>query len=109
MGTYDGHGCTWCVGCVWGSRSMVTIVLQHPLVLARRWGGRDAIAWGLSELGLSFDPYNLSPFPALIFTTGAVINFPAMASLVGKLSTARVRSSGSTRLSPDHTSPQRTS
>ncbi|KAI0263597.1 actin-like ATPase domain-containing protein [Gloeopeniophorella convolvens] len=38
-----------------------------------------------SGLGLSFDPYDSSTLPARILSTGAAINFPAVASLVSEL------------------------
>ncbi len=43
-----------------------------------------------SGLGLSFDPYDSSSLPARILSTGAAINFPAVASLVSELFNAPV-------------------
>jgi xylulokinase len=40
--------------------------------------------------GLSFDPYDSSSLPARILSTGAAINFPAVASLVSELFNAPV-------------------
>jgi xylulokinase len=43
-----------------------------------------------SGLGLSFDPYDSSSLPARILSTGAAINFPAVAMLVSELFNAPV-------------------
>ncbi|KAF8881707.1 hypothetical protein CPB84DRAFT_1687055 [Gymnopilus junonius] len=43
-----------------------------------------------SSLGLPFDPYDPTPLPARVLTTGAAANFPSMANLVGDVFNAPV-------------------
>ncbi|KAF8641637.1 hypothetical protein AX16_009863 [Volvariella volvacea WC 439] len=43
-----------------------------------------------SSLGLTFDPYDYSPLPTRIITTGAAANFPSVANLVGDIFNAPV-------------------
>lgn len=43
-----------------------------------------------SSLGLSFDPYDPTPLPSRILTTGAAANFPSVANLVGDVFNAPV-------------------
>ena len=44
----------------------------------------------LSSLGLQFDPYDHTPLPSRILTTGAAANFPSVANLVGDIFNAPV-------------------
>lgn len=44
----------------------------------------------LSSLGLPFDPYDHTPLPSRIITTGAAANFPSVANLVGDVFNASV-------------------
>lgn len=43
-----------------------------------------------ASLGLSFDPYDHSPLPARIISTGAAANFPSVSNLVGDVFNAPV-------------------
>ncbi|THU78197.1 hypothetical protein K435DRAFT_65004 [Dendrothele bispora CBS 962.96] len=43
-----------------------------------------------ASLGLPFDPYDHTPLPIRIFTTGAAANFPSVANLVGDIFNAPV-------------------
>lgn len=43
-----------------------------------------------SSLGLSFDPYDHTPLPTRVLTTGAAANFPSVANLVGDVFNAPV-------------------
>ena len=52
--------------------------------------GRTGTPMPPSGLSLSFDPYDSSSLPARILTTGAAINFPAVASLVTEIFNAPV-------------------
>jgi xylulokinase len=74
------------VGRARGSSSMVT----SSSAASPGPGGRTGTPTPPSGLGLSFDPYDSSSLPARILTTGAAINFPAVASLVSELFNAPV-------------------
>ncbi|KAI0795956.1 hypothetical protein C8Q75DRAFT_803016 [Abortiporus biennis] len=43
-----------------------------------------------NNMGLSFDPYDYSPLPSRILSTGAAANFPSIANLVGDIFNAPV-------------------
>ena len=44
----------------------------------------------ISNLGLSFDPYDVAPMPSRVLATGAAANFPSISNLVGDVFNAPV-------------------
>ncbi len=74
------------VGRARGSSSLVT----SSAAASPGPGQRTGTPTPPSGLGLSFDPYDSSSLPARILTTGAAINFPAVASLLSELFNAPV-------------------
>ena len=77
------------VGRARGSSSLVTSSAAASPGPGQRTG-TPAQGPSSSGLGLSFDPYDSSSLPGRILTTGAAINFPAVASLVSELFNAPV-------------------
>jgi len=77
------------VGRARGSSSLVTSSAAASPGPGQRTG-TPTLGAPPSGLGLSFDPYDSSSLPARILTTGAAINFPAVASLVSELFNAPV-------------------
>lgn len=77
------------VGRARGSSSLVTSSAAASPGPGQRTG-TPALGTPPSGLGLSFDPYDSSSLPARILTTGAAINFPAVASMVSELFNAPV-------------------
>lgn len=77
------------VGRARGSSSLVTSSAAASPGPGQRTG-TPTLGAPPSGLGLSFDPYDSSSLPARILTTGAAINFPAVASLISELFNAPV-------------------
>ena len=80
------------VGRARGNSSLVTGSAAASPGPGQRTGtpGIGPLSAPSSGLGLSFDPYDSSSLPARILTTGAAINFPAVASLVSEVFNAPV-------------------
>ena len=80
------------VGRARGSSSLVTSSTAASPGPGQRTGTPAIGPLGATApgLGLSFDPYDSSSLPARILSTGAAINFPAVASLVSELFNAPV-------------------